>query len=611
MKFGLTGFCAVFSLLYGETFALYYSNTERDNMSRSSSNSSLSSDVEEITYSTDTAREPERVHIPWSGDEEVYQEVLCVYSKELNTKDPKDLKWLKKGRIFPNLEQLKIIDNDLKIVSKKRPLKKLRVLEVSGPVGSIEKLTNTLSITPNLEELILINTNIYQKLAYIVGKSVTLNLVKKVTLQEEDFTKIPDPLLVLPNIEQITINGIVYDQTVIENERNSRCINAIDKEKLIQDVKEGHLDEVKQQVRTIDLLDLREDLSKIAVSAGHTDVLNFLINNKIDVNTRYKNGNTLLMEAARKNYFDTAKVLINKGANVGAKNKKGETVLQVVRYKAQVEGFMKTGHMKTPRGWTKMIKLLGNNGADFNEKDSFGQSLLYSAVMDNDVEFVKALLSVADIKNILSMVYSYKNGIPLSNLQIYKLRDSALIDINGKSVHLEGYSFLMCAIDNDNNEIVELLLNHGSDIEQKKKDGDTALGFALYRDVDPKIIQMLLDKGANINARNNEGSTPIMIAAKEGNLETIQMLLDKGADINDRDNEGSTPLMLAVKKGRSEAAIFLIDKGADPFIENEKGETALSLAKRITKERWANFVIKGAKQVIRKIKALDHQLEKQ
>jgi hypothetical protein len=288
MRLSLTSFFAICALLYGETFAMYHGNSEQNNLSRSSSSSSVSSvDSDSDFYDdllaayhgnseqnnlsrssssssvsgvdsdsdsdsdsdddfivanrdrqvdeTDTTREPKYVPIPCPDGRlgcEVLHMAFCVYSNELDTRNPQNLEWLKKGGLFPNLEQLKISDDDLKIVTKKDPFKKLKILEVTGSVKNIEELTNALSKTPNLEELILIGTGINRKLEYIIGKLENPNLIKKVTLQEENLSKIPDPLLALPNIEQIKINDIVYDQKVIENERNSRGINVIDKEKI-------------------------------------------------------------------------------------------------------------------------------------------------------------------------------------------------------------------------------------------------------------------------------------------------------------------------------------------------------------------------------------------
>ena len=356
MKFGLTSFCIICTLLYGEVFAVYHSNNEQSNLSRSSSNSSLSSSDSddninssddfdsdaEITYSTDTSKEPQWISVPpkplWVDEDggeyrfDVLILVLCVYSKDLNTENPQFREWLKEGRVFPNLEQLKITDDDLKIVTKKKNFKKLKMLKVTNSVKNLDELIKALSKTPNLEELILINTGIIQKLVRIADKLIDLPLIKKVTLQEKELTEIPDTLLILPNIEQITIGEKTYFKTDLEKERSSRHISIIsydDKKNLIQDVKEGRLDAVKQKIKEIDFLDIREDLSKIAVSGGHTEVLKLLLNNRVDINARYEDGNTFLMEASKKGYFDIVKLLIDRGANVKEKNKEGKTAFSL------------------------------------------------------------------------------------------------------------------------------------------------------------------------------------------------------------------------------------------------------------------------------------------
>ncbi len=129
--------------------------------------------------------------------------------------------------VFPNLEQLEITDDDLKIVTKKKPFKKLKMLKVTNSVKNLDELIKALSKTPNLEELILINTGIIQKLVRIADKLIDLPLIKKVTLQEKELTEIPDPLLILPNIEQITIGEKTYFKTDLEKERSSRHISII------------------------------------------------------------------------------------------------------------------------------------------------------------------------------------------------------------------------------------------------------------------------------------------------------------------------------------------------------------------------------------------------
>ena len=63
-------------------------------------------------------------------------------------------------------------------------------------------------------------------------------------------------------------------------------------------------------------------------------------------------------------------------------------------------------------------------------------------------------------------------------------------------------------------KMVELLLDHGADIEAKDSDERTPLFNAMYPCPGPylgnhALVRMLLKKGAHVNARNKYGETPL------------------------------------------------------------------------------------------------------
>lgn len=53
------------------------------------------------------------------------------------------------------------------------------------------------------------------------------------------------------------------------------------------------------------------------------------------------------------------------------------------------------------------------------------------------------------------------------------------------------------------------------------------------------VIQWLLEKGSDINARDDKGRTPLMHAAGNGGKTHVQALLDGGADITLTDKDGN------------------------------------------------------------------------
>ena len=74
------------------------------------------------------------------------------------------------------------------------------------------------------------------------------------------------------------------------------------------------------------------------------------------------------------------------------------------------------------------------------------------------------------------------------------------------------------------------------------------------------------------------GLTPLIFAAREGDVESAKLLLDAGAPINQVTEYGWTPLLTAVNNRNYQFAKTLLERGADPNIANKGGWTPLYLA---------------------------------
>jgi uncharacterized protein len=132
-------------------------------------------------------------------------------------------------------------------------------------------------------------------------------------------------------------------------------------------------------------------------------------------------------------------------------------------------------------------------------------------------------------------------------------------------------------------EAVSRLLGSGDDVETPDWAGWSSLVWAALR-LHDEVIEVLLDAGADIEAighgGKNSGTALMMAAKKVGGLETMNLLLDRGAAIDGTDQYGRTALMIAAKHGRTENITFLLDRGANPNARSqlEKSPTALALA---------------------------------
>ena len=74
------------------------------------------------------------------------------------------------------------------------------------------------------------------------------------------------------------------------------------------------------------------------------------------------------------------------------------------------------------------------------------------------------------------------------------------------------------------------------------------------------------------------GLTPLVFAAREGDIESAKLLIAAKADVNQTTEYGWTPLLTAVNNRNYQLAKLLLDNGANPNLANKGGWTPLYIA---------------------------------
>jgi ankyrin repeat protein len=120
----------------------------------------------------------------------------------------------------------------------------------------------------------------------------------------------------------------------------------------------------------------------------------------------------------------------------------------------------------------------------------------------------------------------------------------------------------MVAAARSNNEIVEVLLSAGADVNAQDGNGNTALLLFLYpgdgqrqRPVKQHSVlvgTLLRAKNINVNAQNKKGETALMRAVRLDDVESVRLLLGAGANPNAADKVGDTAYVLAYENGNAE-----------------------------------------------------------
>lgn len=115
---------------------------------------------------------------------------------------------------------------------------------------------------------------------------------------------------------------------------------------------------------------------------------------------------------------------------------------------------------------------------------------------------------------------------------------------------------LHAAVRNGDPGAVRAVLASGMDINQS-----AALELAILMEKE-EIVDLLIDRGADVNRPGLSGDLPLTVAARRGRPELMRRLVERGADVDRRDQRGMTPLEHAQRQGQPEAVEFLRRNGA-------------------------------------------------
>ena len=122
-------------------------------------------------------------------------------------------------------------------------------------------------------------------------------------------------------------------------------------------------------------------------------------------------------------------------------------------------------------------------------------------------------------------------------------------------------TFLVFAVEGGYDQVVQLLLDQGADINAQSGFTGNALCTAIHNG-DDRMVQILFDRGADIKTKSNYSSA-VWAASLENNDKLMQMLIDEEVDINVRSEFYGTALKAASDGGHEKVVQMLFDKGVD------------------------------------------------
>ena len=232
------------------------------------------------------------------------------------------------------------------------------------------------------------------------------------------------------------------------------------------------------------------------------------------------------------------------------------------------------------------VRALIAGGADANATQGDGATALHWAAHHDDLDAANLLLdagATASVANELGATPLWLAAVNGSAPMIARLLEGGA---DPNAALAMGETPLMTAARSGRVDAVELLLEAGADVNTAEHEGgQTALMWAVAQG-HADVAQALIAGGANVDARTNVwhqlentagntnpsgnyemahgGSTPLLFAARQGDVETGRVLVAAGADVNDTSAAGTSVLVIAAHSGHTPLGVYLLEQGADP-----------------------------------------------
>jgi uncharacterized protein len=248
-----------------------------------------------------------------------------------------------------------------------------------------------------------------------------------------------------------------------------------------------------------------------AAMRGDREAVRAAIARKADVNVPQVDGTTALHWAAERDDLDLADLLINAGARTTARTREGVTPLQLAAV----------------NGSESMIDRLLKAGADANAPlSAVGDTALMMAARTGKTGAIRVLVEAG-------------------------------ADVNAKETW-GGTTALMWAVSERHVDAARMLIEAGADVDARSHYVAAANGRGfegrtpLASRTDPKPEEFA-----------SGWLTPLMFAAREGDVEMTRLLVASRADIDAGAGDGKTALSMAIFNGNYEVAAYLVDSKAD------------------------------------------------
>jgi len=361
----------------------------------------------------------------------------------------------------------------------------------------------------------------------------------------------------------------------------------------------------------------RSDIADAAMK-GDKAAIRTLIQQKTDVNAPQVDGATALHWAVYKDDLEMMDLLLRAGAKVNVANRDGITPLymaslygyapvidKLLKAEADAKSLGPAGEtllmLAARNGNPEAIKLLIAAGVDVNAKEPVrGTTALMWAVEQKHPAAVVALLDGgADLNAktaLAGLPRNYMSGRVNVNAVEAAARRQMAAAANGRTYEeqlaLEGIGGRFGGSNRTQLQVGQPGAAAGAGNRGQRGGGQrgapganppaaAATAAAAPAAAPAEVPEDQDDQNfiySGLVGTGGGGLTALILAAREGDLESTKVLLDKGADVNQVSEYGWTALLTATNNRHYKLGNYLIERGANPSLANKGGWTPLYLA---------------------------------
>ena len=246
-----------------------------------------------------------------------------------------------------------------------------------------------------------------------------------------------------------------------------------------------------------------------------------------------------IVDAARAPDAETVRALIAAGVDVDAAQPDGATALHWAAYRNDPE----------------VAALLLDAGAGVNATNELGATPLWLAADNGSAAMVERLLAAGADPDIalLGGETPLMTASRTGNADAVRQLAARGADVNAKE-RSRGQTALMWAVAQGHHDVIDVLLAHGADVRARSR-------------VRPRMMHAAATNGSQYDQGvvwSRGGYTPLLFAARHGDVGAGRRLVAAGADIDDAAPTGASVLAVAVHSGHASFARFALEAGADP-----------------------------------------------